>query len=704
MHRRLSTLMRSASSGPSSSRIVEHDDNESTLTAVTAAHGKAEEKEALPIPSLKVKRVDNYYSRWSKAWKYRNTSAKVAVETIPVLSGGSNDQWKDFSFVVVRTIPRLENAEPTFKIVIKSEYILKACREVIETWPGVSWNADPLELDPQIFITYHQQFLDYQRVLEEKKRSELETHLLTSVKLLNTTIAADYRTTLGTIKRLTKHGEITFELLYGILVPRTLFVVRCAVTGLPRLLQLSYFQKTAIEGKPMYQLVLESVDLVDRAMSNTVGVGRVQTVVYLPPFRGATPISSLDAYPLKFHPDEAGLREAILKRGKKWNSLMGVHHKEYDGLAALKCNNKVAKHNVRSRIMIDRSTFRRLNPNYNFPQPVPPKVEVVDPTNPRNNMYDAYGNYIQPPQPLQATGADVVRANSQEEGANEELSEEELLLTPAAVYGFSLSDKIWLEFNVELVEEVQWNGDAFVNLVLPPGRKDLLQSLVESHHREIGFDDFIKGKGHGLVINLFGPPGVGKTFSAEATSEHVKRPLYIVGAGDLGTQASELDTQLDRVFDIATAWKAIVLIDEADVFLEQRSLHDLERNAMVAVFLRHVEYYRGILFLTTNRVKTFDEAFLSRIHVALHFQQLSQESKEQVWAAFIKKASATDAITEDQIKMLAERDINGRQIKNAVRTAHSLAVGRNEQVKFEHIVQTLDAMAEFNKEFEMGRA
>src|SRR6188768_3919886 len=75
----------------------------------------------------------------------------------------------------------------------------------------------------------------------------------------------------------------------------------------------------------------------------------------------------------------------------------------------------------------------------------------------------------------------------------------------------------------------------------------------------------------------------GKTFSAEATSEHVRRPLYIIGGGDLGTTASSLDAKLEQIFDVATAWKAIVLIDEADVFLEQRSLHDLERNAMVAV-------------------------------------------------------------------------------------------------------------------------
>lgn len=140
-----------------------------------------------------------------------------------------------------------------------------------------------------------------------------------------------------------------------------------------------------------------------------------------------------------------------------------------------------------------------------------------------------------------------------------------------------------MEFDVDKIEDVDWNKDAFANLVLPGDRKNLLQSLVEAHHKEIGFDDFIKGKGHGLVVNLFGPPGVGKTFSAEATSEHVRRPLYVIGGGDLGTSAATLDVALERIFDVATAWKAIVLIDEADVFLEQRSLHDLERNAMVAV-------------------------------------------------------------------------------------------------------------------------
>ena len=76
-----------------------------------------------------------------------------------------------------------------------------------------------------------------------------------------------------------------------------------------------------------------------------------------------------------------------------------------------------------------------------------------------------------------------------------------------------------MEFNVEKIQPIQWNSEAFENLVLPSNRKELLRTLVEAHTQDLGFDDFVSGKGQGLVINLFGNPGVGKTLSAEATSE-----------------------------------------------------------------------------------------------------------------------------------------------------------------------------------------
>jgi ATP-dependent Lon protease len=95
-------------------------------------------------------------------------------------------------------------------------------------------------------------------------------------------------------------------------------------------------------------------------------------------------------------------------------------------------------------------------------------------------------------------------------------------------------------FVVDRITEIQWQTDAFHNLVLPKEQKDLIKALVESHrgaaaleHSEDQFDDFIVGKGRGLIINLFGPPGVGKTLSAEATSE-CKGSAFSAGVRSLG--------------------------------------------------------------------------------------------------------------------------------------------------------------------------
>ncbi|KAI3604465.1 p-loop containing nucleoside triphosphate hydrolase protein [Moniliophthora roreri] len=671
----------------------------------------AAQSEVLAPPSLKIKRVDHYYSKWYKDWRYRITSSNVTAESIPVPSRGANDPWKDFSFIFVRRLSQVEGKEPTFKMIIKSEYVLKACKDVIGSWPGISWNSDPLELDPELFLTFLDEFTEYRDKLKTTaKKTSAQTYILSSVELLLSFLHTDYQATIRIINQHKTHRETTFDHLYALLVPRTLLVARCAITGSLRMFKLASWTRVVVENTSCYQLNCESVNLVDNQATGTTGVGRVVATILVKQFRGTVPIEELDVYPVKFHVEPERLKESVMRRGQKWVELIGVHHKEFDGIAAFKKDNSgFLKHTVKGRIMIDRASFKRFNANYRFPVSAMQQIAAAIPI-PATIPADECGNFLPLPVPMtlnQFGNGSLVqnnRSNKADSNANKpEPTEEELLLTSTVVYGFSLSDKLWLEFDVDKISDVDWNNEAFANLVLPDDRKHLLQSLVEAHHKELGFDDFIKGKGHGLVVNFFGPPGVGKTFSAEATSEHVRRPLYLVGAGDLGTDSGTLDATLERVFEVATTWKAIVLIDEADVFLEQRSLHDLHRNAMVAVFLRHVEYYRGILFLTTNRVKAFDEAFLSRIHVALRFTHLPVESKVQIWEAFIKKLGALGEITPEQIRVLAERDINGRQIKNAARTAQSLAVGKGEKLVFRHFAETLDAMEEFTKEFENVR-
>lgn len=86
-----------------------------------------------------------------------------------------------------------------------------------------------------------------------------------------------------------------------------------------------------------------------------------------------------------------------------------------------------------------------------------------------------------------------------------------------------------------------------------------------------------------------------------------------------------------RFFRMANDWDAVVLIDEADVYLEARSTENLKRNGVVSMFLRALDYFRGILFLTTNRVGRFDEAFMTRIHVAIGYERLNDAARERIW-------------------------------------------------------------------------
>lgn len=167
---------------------------------------------------------------------------------------------------------------------------------------------------------------------------------------------------------------------------------------------------------------------------------------------------------------------------------------------------------------------------------------------------------------------------------------------------------------------------------------------------------------------LHGPPGTGKTLTAEGISELLKCPLYMVSAGELGTDPRTLEAELQKILDIAHAWGAVLLLDEADVFLEKRTIQDIHRNALVSIFLRLLEYFQGILFLTTNRVETFDDAFQSRIHIALRYGELSPKAKRSVFKMFVERVRVLEGIetmpfTEEDYVALSKHNLNGRQVR-----------------------------------------
>ena len=89
-------------------------------------------------------------------------------------------------------------------------------------------------------------------------------------------------------------------------------------------------------------------------------------------------------------------------------------------------------------------------------------------------------------------------------------------------------------------------------------------------------------------------------------------PLYTVSSGALGHEVEDIYENLTLILELATHWKAVLLLDEADVFLARRTMADLERNAIVSIFVRELEYYQGFLLLTTNQADILDDAFQSK--------------------------------------------------------------------------------------------
>ncbi|PLB44558.1 P-loop containing nucleoside triphosphate hydrolase protein [Aspergillus steynii IBT 23096] len=280
--------------------------------------------------------------------------------------------------------------------------------------------------------------------------------------------------------------------------------------------------------------------------------------------------------------------------------------------------------------------------------------------------------------------------------------EEFQILLPATIPAFGFHDKKWISVSVEGIRDIKWNAEAFNHLVLKHTKKELIKALVAKHTAAGDTNDVIEGKGNGLILLLHGGPGTGKTLTAESVAELTERPLYRVTCGDIGTNAEEVERYLESVLYLGTVWQCVVLLDEADVFLEERTQQDLKRNALVSVFLRVLEYYSGILVLTSNRIGTFDEAFKSRVQLTLHYPTLDEVSRRRIWSNFITRLHRTnpeakaDQILE-RLDELSTFKLNGREIRNSIRTAMLLAEFRGESLQYSHLQDVIDVSNEFEQ-------
>ncbi|KAI4262402.1 MAG: hypothetical protein L6R42_002424, partial [Xanthoria sp. 1 TBL-2021] len=405
-------------------------------------------------------------------------------------------------------------------------------------------------------------------------------------------------------------------------------------------------------------------------------------------------IVELEIYPMGFSKNAKALREILLNRGQRFAQLGSFKHKRYTGLSLTD-----PAEEIDSEVIVDfTSAFRQLHarkPLLGIRDFVHPDCrELYEDACTGNECFRLSHNPICDDTQLDNFLSDAI-INAETNGLLHEspydsqaLSEDQLILLPYRVQGYSLRS---LPLNIDHLSDTA-NDDApesassdFDDLVIREEYKRAVKALVKSHSLSPGNRhqvDLVRGKGKGLIILLHGVPGVGKTSTAECVAAYTKRPLFPITCGDIGQTALEVETNLEDIFRLARKWGCVLLLDEADVFLAKRERDSIDRNALVTVFLRALEYYSGILFLTTNRIGAFDEAFISRIHMSLYYPDLNQENTFKVWTMNLdrlKRSGRNIYIDNDSIKTFAGNHWkdghrwNGRQIRNAFHTALVLA-------------------------------
>ena len=239
------------------------------------------------------------------------------------------------------------------------------------------------------------------------------------------------------------------------------------------------------------------------------------------------------------------------------------------------------------------------------------------------------------------------------------------MFTELPVHGYilmfhlELHHHLWV--HVDDVHPYQYQPELKQKLILPQEQTDLIDILTAE--MDVLMDDIVAGKSGGTTVLCAGPAGVGKTLTAEVYAEIIKRPLYRVHSGQLGLNVSEMEKSLKDTLTRAQRWGAVMLIDEADVYIKRRD-DNIAANAVVGVFLRVLEYFNGLLFLTTNRVDDIDEAIISRCIAMIKYHSPHSEDRRKIWQVMTQQFSldVDDALINELVSVFPEatgRDIKG---------------------------------------------
>ncbi|KAI0972699.1 P-loop containing nucleoside triphosphate hydrolase protein [Xylaria arbuscula] len=589
-----------------------------------------------------------------KAYRKTIKNGVPKTENVPEPFAEHQDDDSSYALVIERTF---EQGYPQkTKLTINSPHILKAFRDVIRSYgPVVSDFTSSLSLRRPFSMLQH-----YWDELDEYRKALCHTdgrkHLDLLFDFMNYELKSDRDHALKMIQK----GHISFQNAWFIYRPGDILYTE--FMGEPWLL---VCKKAVYEDHPHDGSYLEIHAVYTDHNGTTVGdAAHVMKLWQRATFPQENPvaITELSIYPRKFALAGDSLERRLKARGEKFLSFRDRSTFRYDGLAeCLK------------------------SPPHDYYDPVNSKLRGV---------------WL----PYTETGRVILdRKTFGEEQhmsyVNIKLAEPKPWLCPPYTLGYSLGRKRWVHLLVQNIHDASWIPDTWDTLVLPEREKTLLRSLVTSHVYSDNPQDQTLRKGKGLVILLHGTPGSGKTLTAEVAAEASKKALVVTSIGELHQGSKQFEKELKKVLQYATLWQAVVLLDEADVFLEERSDNSADRNALVATFLKELENFNGIVFLTTNRVNSFDKAMKSRIHLAIGYASPEVDVRRQIWFRYLGTVPTKQSAIKinEVVEELAAVELNGREIANVVNTACTMARFEQQPLALKHLETVLQVRERFDK-------
>ena len=534
---------------------------------------------------------------------------------------------------------------------VNSSLLQISLAKVLEGYPGLTKHNLDSFARPFLPFVHH-----WQELNDLEATQDLENEAKKHLQLLLRSLTPALRNSFDTLRTIGNTNHVAFEDLCLIFVPATI-VYRHNPPSAGVLRDCSLDEKGALRA---WKICVEVVDFD----GSRCGLSAQEW--FVSKFEGQRSLDALSITPLNKLSDKQNISLKLIERGRKFEHYRQNTVATYTDSS---CNR------IKERVIVNATQYHANDAFQKSPPIFSSLTEIGRLTWDQSMARDM--------------GRPEKAVSRSKEPDLTPLTDDQRLLTISTIKCFNTSNMTWECLEVSKLEDVQWASSAFNDLVLSGPHKDSLLAMVDPNlHRNSELSkDLIEGKGQGTTILLSGPPGVGKTLTAEALAERFHRPLYRLGAALLGTDSRTISVGLKKHMKQATSLGAFLLIDEADMFLEDRSKQDVSRIAIVGEFIQAIEYYNGTLFLTTNRRGKLDEAAISRMSLILSYKDLTQNDRGDIWRKSLKQSSVKDL----DILELSRPELNGRRIKQTITLASALAVSKMESLTQEHLKIALAA-------------